>query len=1257
MPASDINPIRLEDIINLSGSEQIKKVADLIEQLTKQFEQFNQVVVSSPMERFIAQQVELSKSMKGIADSIMNANQNTRDGINAINTYTGAMQNMKVAADSVIGSKRKMQQVDLEIKAQYDVLNKTLNNATSALARMKAQGDESIGTQRAYNKIIQDTIGEIKKLDSSLKSQTETVVAANNSNKLLKETLLALRGEYDLLSTEEKKTSLNAKELLDTIQILTLRLKEETITMSGANTEMAALNAVSGQLTQTEQKLNVILDESNGILKQKIELTAFQQDLNKRVAQGVLQYTGEAEVIERAALEKKGERLAAFREREIEGLSQQSIQFQANAKRQEDVYASMWLKNELTQEAAINRMLLEQQKLLDETEASEDKMRINVFKNEAAKVEAREAANRKAIKGTRVVAEENEIASNKSAWSWANFVNIFDRMGLRMIASMFWWGLVIGGATALWEWWTKIDDATKSATDRLKDYYDGFKDLQKNVLAAKPQAQADIIIDQEKAQRILSDMQRELVSGNKQKAYNKYVELQSEIGKKVLDDVYKEDFMRKGLTDRMKEQISVLTDKYIPALKEQAKAQEINNQATLEMTKNMLLQDEVKKEIADKIRKDPDYAGRIFSPGRFNAPVSSMIKDGATDDQLIALAQKNVTRVAEEKSVLARNFGLNDLKENIRILNSLNQSQTQVMNQRDYSKAQLDKLQSTLTDLEGNTKDPKGSHPKGKNRMDEELRLQENTYKDNIGAIKGKYDENNPYNTYEDDDELSRNKIKEAEDNAKKKLSIIEKYHNSKYEDDTRYLSLKKATTAEEKSEDNKMNENENRISMERKRRYQDAEKQIEEYHQRLKEANLSLYKATEEYRSKRTQAANTLKDAKKVNPFLSAFGIDDQYAEFQKNQENLQTEINAKSGEIKEGSANVSSLQIQKLNKDKQVETLGEGVKGDTEQEKYPNDKLGDYKTAVDEKRKIDIDLIKSTEKLTNDANKKSELEEQKKLNDTEKKTQLKKDLIQKSFQFAEQIANQAFNNEKLRLQQQMQALQENTQLEMSLAGNNSSAKQKIAIEEHNKMIALRRKEAEIDKEQAIFSALISTAAGIAKVIGEYGLPLGAPLVAITAAAGALQVGAIASRPLPSYWKGRNGGTDEIARINEKGAEIVESDETYKIFGGGKETVTHLNAGDIVHTHEESKDLIFGNDSDKFIRDLLNGTGAYVQKEEDERKEMYEFMVQAMVSKEDFQIAMEVAISKMPPPTIVIKQPAKDVEDRHIRQQLRNGL
>ena len=97
-------------------------------------------------------------------------------------------------------------------------------------------------------------------------------------------------------------------------------------------------------------------------------------------------------------------------------------------------------------------------------------------------------------------------------------------------------------------------------------------------------------------------------------------------------------------------------------------------------------------------------------------------------------------------------------------------------------------------------------------------------------------------------------------------------------------------------------------------------------------------------------------------------------------------------------------------------------------------------------------------------------------------------------------------------------------------------------------------RKQAIREKTMGAFQIAINTAMGIAKTIGTIGMPLAIPFIALAAAAGALQLAAVLSKPIPKAAKGKlitgpshaAGGT----LIEAEGGEVIINKRSVAMFG-----------------------------------------------------------------------------------------------------------
>jgi len=119
-------------------------------------------------------------------------------------------------------------------------------------------------------------------------------------------------------------------------------------------------------------------------------------------------------------------------------------------------------------------------------------------------------------------------------------------------------------------------------------------------------------------------------------------------------------------------------------------------------------------------------------------------------------------------------------------------------------------------------------------------------------------------------------------------------------------------------------------------------------------------------------------------------------------------------------------------------------------------------------------------------------------------------------------------------------------------------------------------RKAAKLQKAADIASIISGTAVAIINALKTQPTYLGIALAAGIGANGAIQLARAYAAPLPQYAKGRNGGKEEFAEVNENGVELIESkDGKLSIANGGKRGVTFLKQGDKVHTNEDFMKMV----------------------------------------------------------------------------------
>jgi TP901 family phage tail tape measure protein len=238
--------------------------------------------------------------------------------------------------------------------------------------------------------------------------------------------------------------------------------------------------------------------------------------------------------------------------------------------------------------------------------------------------------------------------------------------------------------------------------------------------------------------------------------------------------------------------------------------------------------------------------------------------------------------------------------------------------------------------------------------------------------------------------------------------------------------------------------------------------------------------------------------------------------------------------------------------------------------EESYLSVKLGNLQTdKTKTKEATDEELAQL--RAANDR----KLEEEKRLQE------LKAELIQDGLQRVQGFADAFADIGNSRRQQEAQSLQLQKDNELKAAGENAELKAQIEENYRKRELALRIRAAKAEKQQAQFSNALNTAMAVTSVLStgggtryaDFGISAGV-LTALVIAQGLAQAAAIASRPLPQYFKGRDGGPAEWAMVGERGAELIEGRSGGARLVSGP-SITYLQEGDKVHTADRTRQLL----------------------------------------------------------------------------------
>jgi TP901 family phage tail tape measure protein len=173
--------------------------------------------------------------------------------------------------------------------------------------------------------------------------------------------------------------------------------------------------------------------------------------------------------------------------------------------------------------------------------------------------------------------------------------------------------------------------------------------------------------------------------------------------------------------------------------------------------------------------------------------------------------------------------------------------------------------------------------------------------------------------------------------------------------------------------------------------------------------------------------------------------------------------------------------------------------------------------------------------------------------------------------------ISRSFFDNRQIQRDNEMRAVDEWEQERVRMAGDNEEAILAIEKEANEKRAEIKKKQVQDDKKEAIFQIFIRTAMGVMGALAS--LPPNPVLAAIIGAAGALQMAAVATRPLPQFAKGTDNSPEGFAEVGERGRELVRDGRTGKWgITPDKSTVTYLTKGSQVIPNAQTE-MILKND------------------------------------------------------------------------------
>jgi hypothetical protein len=200
---------------------------------------------------------------------------------------------------------------------------------------------------------------------------------------------------------------------------------------------------------------------------------------------------------------------------------------------------------------------------------------------------------------------------------------------------------------------------------------------------------------------------------------------------------------------------------------------------------------------------------------------------------------------------------------------------------------------------------------------------------------------------------------------------------------------------------------------------------------------------------------------------------------------------------------------------------------------------------------------------------------------------------LAAQAFQTASSLINASAQKNIDSLNLRLAAEEEAKNRSIAIVGDDAQAKAFIEEQSAERSKAIqaeinkeKRKAAIYDKAVAITQATVQTALGVARAIGSGVPPLNFILAALTGAAGALQIAAIAAQPIPAFAQGTPFSPEGWALVGEAGREIVRDPS-------GKQEVVN---GPQVRYLAEGSQVIPNRPTEALLRDAaLYGDGYLV--------------------------------------------------------------
>jgi hypothetical protein len=192
------------------------------------------------------------------------------------------------------------------------------------------------------------------------------------------------------------------------------------------------------------------------------------------------------------------------------------------------------------------------------------------------------------------------------------------------------------------------------------------------------------------------------------------------------------------------------------------------------------------------------------------------------------------------------------------------------------------------------------------------------------------------------------------------------------------------------------------------------------------------------------------------------------------------------------------------------------------------------------------------------------------------ESERQARAQAAQQYIDLAANVGNTILQINQMALDNEIIAFQNAKAYELQLAGDNAAQQDAINAKYAKKEKELKQKQAKQNKAVAIFNAIIGTAqAVISGLMTQPFLPLGIIMGALAGALGAVQIGLIASQPIPQFAKGTRSAPRGLAMVGERGRELILGANGDVALTGDGAHLAYLSGGQQIIPNAETERIL----------------------------------------------------------------------------------